>query len=162
MTGGPPASSSGAVLIDLDGALGDTRPLWEDWLAGAARVLSIDPTELPFDRAAAAASLDASGAGNWRSLLERFAEERAPVYLRPHAEASAALRRLAASGLRLGAFTDAPAELAAVALAQLGAARRLEAVEAGPDALARLRTRLGAEARVVSTRAELVAAAGLS
>ncbi len=162
MTGNSAASSSGAVLIDLDGALGDTRALWDDWLAGAAKVLGVDPAELPPDRAAAAAALDASGAGNWRLLLERFAEDRAPVYLRPHAEASAALRRLDASGLRLGVFTDAPHELAAVALAQLGAARRLDAVEAGPDALDRLRNRLGAEARVVSTRAELVAAAGSS
>lgn len=148
-----------ALLIDLDGALGDTRALWNDWLAGAAKVLGVDPAQLPADRASAAGTLDASGAGNWRSLLERFAEERAPVYLRPNAETSAALRRLTASGHRLGVFTDAPAELASVALAQLGAARRLEAVEAGTDALARLRNRLGTDARVISTRADLVAAA---
>jgi len=146
-----------ALLIDLDGALGDTRGLWEDWLAGAANVLGVAPADLPADRAAAAAALDAAGAGNWRSLLERYAEERAPVYLRPSAEASAALRRLSASGRRLGVFTDAPAELAAVALAQLGAARRVEAVEAGTAALDRLRARLGDDAAVVSTRAELVA-----
>jgi phosphoglycolate phosphatase-like HAD superfamily hydrolase len=148
-----------ALLIDLDGALGDTRPLWDHWLDGASTVLGIDPRALPRDRGAAAAALDTSGAGNWRTLLERFAQDRAPVYLRPSAEASAALRRLSASGRRLGAFTDAPAELATVALAQLGAARRLEAVEAGSDALERLRARLGADAPVVSTRAELVAAA---
>jgi phosphoglycolate phosphatase-like HAD superfamily hydrolase len=146
-----------ALLIDLDGALGDTRALWEDWLAAAANVLGVAPADLPADRAAAAAALDAAGAGNWRSLLERYAEERAPVYLRPSAEASAALRRLSASGRRLGVFTDAPAELAAVALAQLGAARRVEAVEVGPAALDRLRARLGEDAAVVSTRAELVA-----
>lgn len=148
-----------ALLIDLDGALGDTRLLWDDWLEGVAAVLGIDPRQLPHDRGAAAAALDASGAGNWRTLLERFAEDRAPVYLRPNAEASAALRRLSASRRRLGVFTDAPAELASVALAQLGAARRLEAVEAGSQALDRLHTRLGADATVVSTRAELVAAA---
>ena len=101
-----------AILIDLDGALGDTRPLWDDWLAGAAKVLGVDPAELPADRGAAAASLDAAGAGNWRTLLERFAAERTPVYLRPNAEASSALRRLAATGRPLGVFTDAPAELA--------------------------------------------------
>lgn len=149
------------LLIDVDGALGDTRPLWDDWLAGAGKVLGVDPAALPRDRAAAAAALDEAGAGNWRSLLERFAEDRAPVYLRPQADASAALRRLAGSGRRLGAFTDAPPELAAVALGQLGAARRLEAVEAGAGALERLRARLGAEAEVASTRAELVAAAGV-
>ena len=31
-------SGSSAVIVDLDGALGDTRPLWDDWLADAARV----------------------------------------------------------------------------------------------------------------------------
>ena len=77
--------------------LGDTRPLWRDWLADAARVLDVEG--LPEDRAAAAAELDARGAGNWRTLLERFAEDRAPVYLRPAAEVSAALRRLQAEGV---------------------------------------------------------------
>lgn len=149
-----------SLLIDLDGALGDTRPLWDDWLASTAAVLGVDAATLPHDRGKAAEALDQAGAGNWRTLLERFAEDRAPVYLRPQADASAALRRLAASGRRLGAFTDAPSELAAVALGQLGAARRLEAVEAGADALERLRARFGAETEIASTRAELVAAAG--
>lgn len=151
-----------ALLIDLDGALGDTRALWNDWLAGAAKVLGIDRGDIPEDRGVAAEVLDAAGAGNWRSLLERFAEERAPVYLRPSAEVSAALRRLSASGRRLGAFTDAPPELASVALAQLGAARRLDAVEAGGGSLVRLRARLGADGVVISTRAELAAVAGSS
>ncbi len=148
-----------ALLIDLDGALGDTRPLWDDWLADAAKVLGVEPAQLPADRGDAADALDAAGAGNWRALLERFAQDRAPVYLRPSAEASAALRRLSASGHRLGVFTDAPLELAAVALGQLGATRRLEAVEAGVAALERLRGRFDADARVVSTRAQLVDAA---
>lgn len=149
-----------ALAIDLDGALGDTRRLWRDWLSDAGRVLGVDPASLPDDRAAATASLDGAGAGNWRTLLERFAEERAAVYLRPSAEASTALRRLAAAGARLGVFTDAPVELARVALAQLGAARRVEALETGTGALDRLHERLGRTTAVVSTRAELVAAAG--
>jgi phosphoglycolate phosphatase-like HAD superfamily hydrolase len=148
-----------AVAIDLDGALGDTRGLWQDWLAGAARVLDVDPVTLPRERGAAAEALDRSGAGNWRVLLTRFAEERAAVYLRPSAEASAALRRLAAAGTRIGVFTDAPEELAHIALAQLGAARRVEAVEAGAQALERLQARLGSEPLVVRTAAELVQAA---
>jgi phosphoglycolate phosphatase-like HAD superfamily hydrolase len=90
-------------------------------------------------------------------LLERFAEDRAPIYLRPDAAVGAALRRLGAGGASLGVFTDAPAELAHVALAQLGAARRLVAVEAGPDALGRLLARLGADALVIRTRDELLA-----
>jgi phosphoglycolate phosphatase-like HAD superfamily hydrolase len=132
------------VALDLDGVLGDTRPLWRDWLADAARVL--DVAGLPEDRAAAAAELDARGAGNWRTLLERFAEERAPVYLRPAAEVSAALRALQAAGVRLVVVTDAPAELARVALRQLGAARRVESVESEAPA----------GATVVRTREELL------
>jgi phosphoglycolate phosphatase-like HAD superfamily hydrolase len=146
-----------ALLIDVDGALGDTRPLWNAWLEAAARTLPPGTAELPVDRAAAADALDAAGAGNWRALLERFAEERAPVYLRPDAACNAALRQLTADGVRLGAFTDAPSELAAVALAQLGAARRLEVVETGAHALDRLRARLGEDALVASTRSELTA-----
>ena len=121
------------------------------------RVLDLDPDVLPADRGAAAAALDASGAGNWRTLLERFAEDRAPVYLRPSAEASAALRRLQANGARIGVYTDAPVELARVALAQLGAARRVEAVEAGAGALQRLRDVLGPDAVLIGTRDELTA-----
>jgi phosphoglycolate phosphatase-like HAD superfamily hydrolase len=147
-----------ALLVDLDGALGDTRPLWLAWLEDTARVLDLDPVALPADRGAAAAALDASGAGNWRSLLERFAEDRAPVYLRPSAEASAALRRLQAAGARVGVHTDAPLELARVALAQLGATRRIEAVEAGAGALERLRLVLGEPSIAIETRDELVAA----
>jgi phosphoglycolate phosphatase-like HAD superfamily hydrolase len=116
------------IAIELD-VLGDTRPLWRDWLADAARVLDVEG--LPDDRAAAAAELDARGAGNWRTLLDRFAEDRAPVYLRPAAEVSAALRAFQAEGASIVVFTDAPVELARVALAQLGAARRIDRVEAG-------------------------------
>jgi phosphoglycolate phosphatase-like HAD superfamily hydrolase len=132
------------VALHLDGVLGDTRPLWRDWLADAARVL--DVAGLPENRAAAAAELDARGAGNWRVLLERFAEERAPVYLRPAADVSAALRALHAEGVRLVVVTDAPAELARVALRQLGAARRIESVEKDAPA----------GATVVRTREELL------
>jgi phosphoglycolate phosphatase-like HAD superfamily hydrolase len=146
------------VLVDLDGALGDTRPLWAAWLADTARVLDLDPATVPDDRGEAAALLDRTG-GNWRVLLERYAQDRAPVYLRPAAEASAALRRMAAAGTLIGVFSDAPEELARVAAAQLGAARRAEAIEAGPGAVERLRSRLGAEATLVLTRAELVEAA---
>ena len=147
----PPA----ALAIDLDGVLGDTRPLWADWLVEAGRVLGVDPATLPADRGGAATLLDAGGAGNWRTLLQRFAEDRAPIYLRPNAEASAALRRLAASGTRVGVFTDAPEELAQIALAQLGATRRVDSVETGSGALDRLLVALGPGTVVVRTRDEL-------
>ena len=151
----PPA----ALAIDLDAVLGDTHRLWDDWLAETGRVLGVDPATLPADRGEAATLLDSGEAGNWRTLLERFAEERAPVYLRPGADASAALRRLAAAGTQVGVFTDAPAELAHVALAQLGATRRVDAVEAGTGALERLLATLGVATEVVWTREDLVRAA---
>jgi phosphoglycolate phosphatase-like HAD superfamily hydrolase len=144
-----------AIAIDLDGALGDTHRLWQDWLDDASRRLRLGELALPDDRVAAAAELDGR-VGNWRALLERFAEDRAPVYLRPDSAVSSALRRLDGAGASLGVFTDAPAELARVALAQLGASRRIAAVEAGPDALQRILGRIGADALVVRTRDELI------
>jgi phosphoglycolate phosphatase-like HAD superfamily hydrolase len=151
-----------AVAVDLDGALGDTRPLWRDFLEEAARrfasIAPLDIEALPADRAAAADELDrwaAGGVGDWRAALERFAEDRAPVYLRPSAEASSALRALQTAGAAVGVFTDAPEELARVALAQLGAARRVEALEAGAGARERLLARLGGNAAVASTREDL-------
>ncbi|HEX6491136.1 MAG TPA: hypothetical protein VF002_07160 [Gaiellaceae bacterium] len=146
-----------AVAIELDPVLGDTRPLWRDWLEDAGRRARVDLT-LPGERAEAGPALDAL-LGNWRELLERFAEDRAPVYLRPDAGVSASLRRLAAAETRLGVFTDAPEPLARVALAHLGAARRVEALEAGPQALERLLERLGPGTAVVRSRAELLQAA---
>ena len=145
-----------ALLLELDETLGDTRPLWRDWLRDASRVLEVDPSGLPADRAEAAEALDRSAAGNWRVLLERYAEDRATIYLRPVAEVSAALRRLSAAGVTLGVFTDAPAELARIALVQLGAARRVDAIESGTGALERLRARLGPDVEVVTTRARLL------
>ena len=71
------------------------------------------------------------GIGDWRASLERFAEDHAPVHVRRDAAVAAALRALAGRGVRLGVFTDAPEPLARVVLAQLGADRRIDAVEAG-------------------------------
>jgi phosphoglycolate phosphatase-like HAD superfamily hydrolase len=119
-----------ALAIDL-AVLGDTRPLWEAWLEDVTRRAHVDPERLDEELP------------NWRSMLARFAEDRAPVFLRPDARVAAALRALQADGARLGVFTDAPVELARIALAQLGAARRIEALEAGPGALERLLARLG-------------------
>jgi len=132
-----------AVAVELDGVLGDTRPLWEAWLADVSRRAQVDPARLDDELP------------NWRSLLERFAEDHAPVYFRPSAAATAALRRLQADGVRIGVFTEAPAELAQIAVAHLGAARRIEALEAGPGSLERLLARLGPDARVARTVSEL-------
>lgn len=152
-----------AVAIDLDGALGDTRPLWDEFLADAARrfasIAALDPGALPADRGAAAEELDhwaEQGVGDWRAALKRFAEDRAPVYLRPNADAAASVRALAAGGYTLGVFTDAPVELARVALAHLGAARRITKVEAGSGARERLLERLGPDTEVAANRDDLV------
>jgi phosphoglycolate phosphatase-like HAD superfamily hydrolase len=133
-----------AVAVDL-AALGDVEPLWRDWLDDAARRFRVDVSMLD------------EQLPNWRQLLERFAEERAPVYFRRDAEVTGALRRLNVAGVRIGVFTDAPEELTRVALSHLGADGRVEAVEAGDGARERLLSRLGAGAVVVQTQAELLA-----
>jgi phosphoglycolate phosphatase-like HAD superfamily hydrolase len=150
-----------AVAIDLD-ALGDTRALWADWLEDAARrfrsIAPLDPASLSDNRGLAAEQLDRwaeSGVGDWRAALVRFAEDRAPVYLRPDARVSAALRRLHAGGAQIHVFTDAPEALARVALAHLGASRRVTTLECGDSALERVQARLGGEAAVVSTARDL-------
>jgi phosphoglycolate phosphatase-like HAD superfamily hydrolase len=145
-----------ALALELDGVLCDTRALWRDWLASVEPVLGVAPAELPADRAEAAAALDREGAGNWRTLLGRWSEERAAVYFRRDAQTSEKLRALEGSGRRMGAFTDAPAELAAVALAHIGAARRLAALETGAFAKERLLELLGEDAVVIETRDELL------
>jgi phosphoglycolate phosphatase-like HAD superfamily hydrolase len=133
-----------AVAISL-AALGDTEPLWRAWLEDAQRRFRVDLGELDRDLP------------NWRELLEHYAEERAPVYFRRDADVSTILRQLRASGTRIGVFTDAPAELARIALSHLGAERHVEVLESGPGAQQRVATALGDGARVIATRAELLA-----
>jgi phosphoglycolate phosphatase-like HAD superfamily hydrolase len=139
------------LALDLDAVLADTRPLWRDWLDDVARRAHV-PLDVPEDRAAAAPLLD-ERLGDWRPLLQRFADDRAPVHFRPRAETGAALRRLQADGVRVGVFTDAPRELADVALAHVGAARRVEAVGTLEEVL----QALGDGAVVVRSRDELAA-----
>jgi phosphoglycolate phosphatase-like HAD superfamily hydrolase len=139
-----------AVALELDGVLTDTRPLWRDWLEDAARRTRVDLGDLPEDRGAAAAVLD-ERLGDWRPLLERFAADRAPIHFRPRAGTGVALRGLQAAGVRIGVFTDAPRELAELALAHVGAARRVETVGSLDDVLAVL----GEGAVVVRSRDEL-------
>jgi phosphoglycolate phosphatase-like HAD superfamily hydrolase len=139
-----------ALALDLDAVLADTRPLWNDWLEDAARRARVELGAVPEDRLAAVPVLD-ERLGDWRPLLERFAADRAPVYFRTHAETSALLRRIHTAGTRIGVFTDAPVELAAIALAHLGAARRADVVGTLEEVL----TALGEGTAVVRTRPEL-------
>jgi beta-phosphoglucomutase-like phosphatase (HAD superfamily) len=138
-----------ALALDLDGVLADTRPLWDAWLEDAARRTRVE-LDVPHDRVAAAAVLD-EALGDWRPLLARFAADRAPLFVRPRPDTNAALRRLAAERARIGAFSDAPRELAEIALAHAGAARQVEVV----GTLAEVRAALGGDVVVVSSREEL-------
>lgn len=158
-----------AVAVDLDGALGDTRPLWNAFVADASRrfasIAWLDVGSLPRDRGDAATELDRwaeQGIGDWRQALVRFAEDHAPVYLRPSAPVAAALRQLAGEGVRVGVFTDAPCELAQVALAHLGARRRVDLVEGGKGSRERLVAQLGERVDVALDEGDLsrIASAG--
>ena len=131
------------LAVELDGVIGDTSGLWAAWLEDVSRRAHVDPERLEAELP------------NWRTLLERFAEDHAPFYLRPNARVAAAVRRLQADGVRIGVYTDAPEELARIAIAHLGAARRIEALESGPGALERLLATLGPDTRVVLSVEEL-------
>ena len=147
-----------ALAVDLD-ALGDTRGLWNDWLESAASVLEVDGATLPDDRAEAAAALDRAErrqlARAPRTLL-RGSRARLPPAGCEHERGAEAL---ADAGRVVGVFTDAPEPLARVALAQLGAARRVSALETGAGARDRLLATLGDGAVVVSSRSELLSQA---
>jgi phosphoglycolate phosphatase-like HAD superfamily hydrolase len=138
-----------SLAVDLDAVLANTRPVWDAWLEDASRRARVE-LDVPQDRQAAAAVLD-EALGDWRPLLQRFAADRAPLWFRPRAETNSALRRLIAAGARIGAFTDAPPELAELALSHAGAARQVEVV----GTLAEVRAALGAGAVLVHSRAEL-------
>ena len=109
--------------------------------------------DLPQDRIAARRSSTSGWATG--GPPERFADDRAPVHFRPRAETSALLRALQAADVRVGVFTDAPRELADVALAHVGAARRVAAVGTLDEVL----RELGEGAVVVRSREELRRAA---
>ena len=139
------------LALDLDGVLADTRPLWDAWLEDAARRTRVE-LAVPEDRAAAAGVLD-EALGDWRPLLARFASDRAPLWIRPRPETNTVLRQLAASGARIGVFSDAPRELAEIALAHAGASRQVEVV----GTLAEVRAALGEQLAVVGSRQQLAA-----
>ena len=138
-----------AIALDLDGVLADTRPLWDAWLEDAARRARVE-LDVPEDREAAAAVLD-EALGDWRPLLARFAADRAPLWIRPRPTRTRRCGGSQAAGARIGVFSDAPRELAEIALAHAGAARQVEVV----GTLAEVQAALGGEAVVVRSREEL-------
>jgi phosphoglycolate phosphatase-like HAD superfamily hydrolase len=133
-----------SVALDLDAVLVDTRPIWRDWIEDAARRTRVSLDDLPEDRVAAAALLD-DRLGDWRPLLERFAADRAPLHFRPRSDVGEAVRRLHAAGAHIAVYSDAPRELAELALQHLGIARRVELV-----------TRAAPEDEIVDSRAQLL------
>jgi phosphoglycolate phosphatase-like HAD superfamily hydrolase len=139
------------LALDLDGVLADTRPLWDAWLDDAARRARVE-LDVPEDREAAAPVLD-EALGDWRPLLTRFAADRAPLWIRPRADTNGALRRLSAAGARIGVFSDAPLELAEIALAHAGATRQVAVV----GTLAEVQAALGEGAILVRSREDLAA-----
>ena len=136
-----------AIAVDLDAVLADTRPLWRDWLEDAARRARVE-LAVPEDRTAAVPVLD-EALGDWRPLLRRFADDRAPLHFRPRSDTNAQLRRLRAAGVRIGVITDAPRELVDVALAHAGVARQVDFVETSAE--------LEPSVLVVRSRAALLA-----
>jgi phosphoglycolate phosphatase-like HAD superfamily hydrolase len=136
-----------AIAVDLDAVLADTRPLWHDWLEDAARRARVE-LDVPEDRTAAVAVLD-ERLGDWRPLLRRFADDRAPLHFRPRPDTNAQLRRLRAAGTRIGVVTDAPRELVDVALAHVGVARQIDVVGTQEE--------LDRNFLIVSSRAALLA-----
>jgi phosphoglycolate phosphatase-like HAD superfamily hydrolase len=129
------------ITADLDGVFGDTRPAWSAFLAHAAQrfnaIAPLDIAALSEDRVEAARQLDAwaaSGVGDWRAQLTRFAEDHLPVYVRPDARVMGAARSLAAAGVELRVQSDAPQELVDVAAAPLGLGRLARSCEGGIQA----------------------------
>ena len=130
--------SQRSLVIQLDGVLGDTGPLWQAFLEHLSRrfaaIEPLEPASLAADRTEAAEQLDAwaaSGVGDWRGQLTRFVEDHLPVYLRLDAQATAAMRSLASAGVALSVVSDAPQELVDVAAAHLGLDRLAETCSGG-------------------------------
>ncbi len=145
------------ISVELDGVFGDTRPAWHAFLEHLAKrfkaIEELDVSSLAEDRTEAAQQLDAwaaSGVGDWRVQLTRFAEDHLPVYVRPDARAMSAARSLVAGGVDIRSYSDAPQELVDVASAHLGLARLCSACEGGISA-----AELTVGATLVRTAAEL-------
>ena len=128
------------AVIFADDALAPVDRLWEDAVAHLARRLgravALDPADVPADRIAALGYLEAwatGGAGSWRSEIARFYEDHIPIYVRPEPSLNAAVRQLAARGIRLAAWSPGPPEASLVVTHFLGLARRFETQAVDPD-----------------------------
>jgi phosphoglycolate phosphatase-like HAD superfamily hydrolase len=101
---------------------------------------------------------------SWRLELARFYEEHIPVYVRPDPALNGAVRQMAATGVRIAAWSPGPAEVGAIVSHFLGLSRRfeLERVEASHAGPVNLIAELGLEhqaALVVSASPHVIAEA---
>ena len=132
------------------------------------RAKPLDVSALPPGRAQVVAALDAWAGGevDWHGELARYYEDHIPLHVRPGPALNAALRGLAARGVRIGFWSPGPEEAARIVVHHVGLARRVEAVRVGPSAelaeqLAAALDAAPAESLVVSADAgELADAAG--
>ncbi|HEY3763974.1 MAG TPA: hypothetical protein VGL44_02350 [Gaiellales bacterium] len=158
-----------AVILS-ERVLADTDVLFAAAVAHVARKLGrvkpLDPASLPDDRAQKLAALDAWAGSelDWRGELVRYYDDHIPLHLRPNPSLNAALRKLAATGVRIAWWSAGPEEAARIVIFHLGLGRRVEAVGIGAsaDVAERLAVELGAvaeEALVVSGDAAELAAA---
>ena len=142
------------ALLVSDAAFADADAVFaaalEHLAAKYAAIRPLQPRELPADRAAAMAALDAwAGDASWRAEVVRFYEASAPVLLRPDPELNGLLRRARRAGHELTVVSPLPRAAAELYLAQLGVRRMAEGVLGEEDA---------PPPPAVTTRAELVAA----
>ncbi len=127
-----------AVIFSEDALVAGDR-LWADAVAHLARRLGrvkpLDPDQVPRERRAALAMLEAwagDEVSTWRAELARYHEEHMPVYVRPDPDLNAVLRHLQLRGLRLGAWSPGPPEVGIVITHFLGLTRRLDAQRVDP------------------------------
>ena len=128
-----------AVILAED-ALAPGSRLWRDAVDHLAsklgRVTPLDPTSISSDRCEGLAQL-AAWAGDdvstWEVELARFYEEHIPVYMRPDPALNGVIRRLAADGVRVAAWSPGPPQVGAIVTHFLGIARRLELERVEPS-----------------------------
>ena len=159
-----------AVILAED-ALAPGNRLWRDAVDHLARrlgrVTPLDPSTISSDRCEGLAQLEAwagDDASTWEIELARFYEEHMPVYMRPDPALNGVVRQLAASGVRIAAWSPGPPQVGAIVTHFLGIARRLELERVEPDhsGPVHLIAEMGlepSEAVVVSASAPVLAAA---
>jgi phosphoglycolate phosphatase-like HAD superfamily hydrolase len=128
------------AVIFAEDALAPSERLWSDAVEHLARKLGrvtpLDTATISADRCLALGELETwagSDASSWRIELARFYEEHIPVYVRPNPALNSVVRQLAASGLRLAAWSPGPPEVGVIVTHFLGLARRMELERVEPS-----------------------------